>query len=135
MLLSQQQAGKGASDMHLHASALGCDTASKGDQWAAQQLAVDGEEVLGKVHLPQYLLLSRTLLTACLGEQTQVCWRLLCVWICCCLIGLEIDWKLQNLRENCSVQKSYCIRHAARCMAIIITARFEVGICVTSHSK
>ena len=97
MLLSQQHAGKGASDMHLPASALGRDTASKGDQWAAQQLAVDGEEVLGKVHLPQYLLLSRTLLTACLGEQTEVCWRLLCVWICYCLIGLEMDWNLQNL--------------------------------------
>ena len=94
MLFSQQQAAKGASDMHMPASALGLDTASKGDQWAAQQLAVDGEEVVGKVHLPQYLLLSRTLLITCLGEHTQICWCLVCVWICYYLIGLEIDWKL-----------------------------------------
>ncbi|KAL3155216.1 hypothetical protein ABBQ32_013155 [Trebouxia sp. C0010 RCD-2024] len=45
-------------------SALGRDAASEGDRWAAQQLSVDGEEVLGKVNLPQYLLLSRVLVTA-----------------------------------------------------------------------
>lgn len=49
-------------------SVLGQDTASEGDRWASQQLAVDGEEVTGKVRLPQYLLLARTLLTAPLGE-------------------------------------------------------------------
>ncbi len=53
-------------------SVLGHDTASEGDRWARQQLAVDGEEVTGKVQLPQYLLLARTLLTAPLGESHLV---------------------------------------------------------------
>ena len=75
MLFSKRQAAKSANGIHTPASALGRDTASTGDQWAAQQLAVDGEEVLGKVHLSQYLLLSRILLTTCLGEHIQVCWR------------------------------------------------------------
>lgn len=52
-------------------SVLGHDTISDGDRWASQQLAVDGEEVTGKVRLPQYLLLARTLLTASLGEAQQ----------------------------------------------------------------
>ena len=79
MLFSQQPADKDVNGMHTPASALGHDTASNGDQWAAQQLAVDGEEVLGKVHLPQYLLLSRILLTTPLGEHTHMCWGLVCV--------------------------------------------------------
>ena len=78
MLFSQQQAVKGADGMYMPANALGRDTVCKSDQWAAQQLAVDGEEVLGKIHLPQYLLLSRILLTTPLGEHSQVCWRLVC---------------------------------------------------------
>ena len=48
---------------------LGHDTTSTGDQWACQQLAVDGEEIAGKVQLPQYMLLARLLLTAPLGES------------------------------------------------------------------
>lgn len=72
-MLFSQQAVTGANGMHTHDSPLGHDTASKGDQWAAQQLAVDGEEVVGKVHLPQYLLLARTLLTSRVGNHAPVC--------------------------------------------------------------
>lgn len=70
-LSSQQATARDANGIHTPSSALGQDTASKDDQWAAQQLAVDGEEVVGKVRLPQYLLLSRTLLTQPLGRQAQ----------------------------------------------------------------
>ena len=47
--------------------AMGHDSTSSADRWALQQLAADGEEVVGRIHLPQYLLLARTLLTAPLG--------------------------------------------------------------------
>ena len=70
-LSSQQANAKDANGIHTPRSALGQDTASKDDQWAAQQLAVNGEEVVGKVRLPQYLLLSRTLLTQPLGKQAS----------------------------------------------------------------
>ena len=73
MLHSQTEAATGANGIHMPSIALGRDTASQGDRWAAQQLTVDGEEVLGKVHLPQYLLLSRVLLTARLGQYTINC--------------------------------------------------------------
>lgn len=72
-MLSSQQVVTGANGTHTLDSPLGRDTASKGDQWAAQQLAVDGEEVLGKIYLPQYLLLARTLLTPRVGNHAPVC--------------------------------------------------------------
>lgn len=71
MLYAQPEAAEDADGMRTPGSALGRDAASEGDRWAAQQLSVDGEEVVGKVHLPQYLLLSRILLTAPLGEHIQ----------------------------------------------------------------
>ena len=46
---------------------MGQDSTSADDRWALQQLAADGEEVVGRIHLPQYLLLARILLTAPLG--------------------------------------------------------------------
>lgn len=69
MLHSQPEAAQDANGLHIPSNALGRNAASPGDRWAAQQLSVDGEEVLGKVQLPQYLLLSRLLLTARLGEH------------------------------------------------------------------
>ena len=69
---------------HTPSSSLGRDRASEDDQWAAQQLAVDGEEVVGKVRLPQYLLLARTLLTAPLGKHT------LRMSVCVC-VGLHFS--------------------------------------------
>ena len=50
---------------------LGQGSTSKEDRWALQQLAVDGEEVVGRVHLPQYLLLARTLLVTPLGMASS----------------------------------------------------------------
>lgn len=123
MLLSQQRANQDANGLHIPASALGRDTASNGDRWAAQKLAVDGEEVLGKVHLPQYLLLSRILLTTPLGEHTNICWGLVCVYIC--LVGLMTgDCQIFEIAPPFTVtlQQPCCIRHVARCMFIMITA-------------
>lgn len=85
MLFLQQQPVTDANGMHAPDSPLGCDTASKGDQWAAQQLAVDGEEVVGKVRLPQYLLLARILLTSRVGNHAQV-YRESLVHMCHCLL-------------------------------------------------
>ena len=70
MLYSQPDTAEATNGMHTPGSALGRNAASEGDRWAAQQLSVDGEEVLGKVQLPQYLLLSRLLLTARLGKHS-----------------------------------------------------------------
>ena len=57
--------------------AMGQDSTTNDDRWALQQLAADGEEVVGRIHLPQYLLLARTLLIAPLG-------RSLCIWTTVC---------------------------------------------------
>ena len=38
------------------------------DRWAVVQLSVDGEDPVGLVQLPQYLLLARCLLLKPLGE-------------------------------------------------------------------
>lgn len=68
-LHSQESTEKLAPGAQSPTSVLGHDTASQGDRWASQQLAVDGEEVTGKVKLPQYLLLARTMLAIPLGKQ------------------------------------------------------------------
>jgi len=51
------------------ASALGADDTSAGDRWALASLAASGEEVEGRVRLPQYLLLARALLLPPLGAR------------------------------------------------------------------
>lgn len=51
------------------ASALGADDTSAGDRWALAGLAASGEEVEGRVRLPQYLLLARALLLPPLGAR------------------------------------------------------------------
>lgn len=90
MLYAQPEAAEDADGMRATGSALGRDAASEGDRWAAQQLSVDGEEVLGKVNLPQYLLLSRVLVTAPLGGHSQAYYGLLSLDVsiaCCKLTG------------------------------------------------
>jgi hypothetical protein len=44
--------------------AFGIDTASPGDRWAAAQLSENGEELVGRMVLPQYLVLAKSVLLA-----------------------------------------------------------------------
>ena len=39
-----------------------------GDRWAVSQLSASGEDVVGRLRVPQYLLLARNLLLPPLGE-------------------------------------------------------------------
>jgi hypothetical protein len=43
---------------------FGRDSASPGDRWAASQLSENGEDLVGRIQYPQYLLLSRLVLLA-----------------------------------------------------------------------
>ena len=52
-------------------AALGRSAASAGDRWAVGQLAASGEEALGRVYLPQYLLLALCILLPPLGAFLQ----------------------------------------------------------------
>ncbi|GAB4823953.1 hypothetical protein N2152v2_010999 [Parachlorella kessleri] len=54
---TQQAAGDAA-------SGFGRDSISQGDRWAVSQLEEDGEEVIGRISSPQYLLLAKTILLA-----------------------------------------------------------------------
>lgn len=47
--------------------ALGRSAASAADRWAVRQLAASGEEALGRVYLPKYLLLALCILLPPLG--------------------------------------------------------------------
>eukprot|EP00891_Asterochloris_glomerata_P006781 jgi/Astpho2/6781/Aster-x0741 len=51
---------------------LGRAAASADDRWAVAQLSVDGEDPVGLVQLPQYLLLARCLLLKPLGYDMQL---------------------------------------------------------------
>jgi hypothetical protein len=52
-------------------AALGRSAASGADRWAVGQLAASGEEALGRVYLPQYLLLALCILLPPLGAFLQ----------------------------------------------------------------
>lgn len=51
---------------------LGKSTASTADRWAVGALAASGEEVLGRIYLPQYLLLALSILLPPLGVQFRI---------------------------------------------------------------
>ena len=42
-----------------------------GDRWAMAQLSASGEDVVGRIRLPQFLLLARTLLLPPLGGHAR----------------------------------------------------------------
>ncbi|BDA46600.1 Tetratricopeptide repeat protein 27 [Coccomyxa sp. Obi] len=64
--------GEAASDDHpSQQHALGSDTTSPGDRWAVAQLSASGEDVVGRVRVPQYLLLASTLLVHPLDLQSS----------------------------------------------------------------
>lgn len=56
--------GQDAAACPTSSSGFGRDSASPGDRWAAAQLSESGEDLVGRIHFPQYLLLARIVLLA-----------------------------------------------------------------------
>ncbi|PSC75849.1 tetratricopeptide repeat 27-like protein [Micractinium conductrix] len=58
----QRGGGGGGGESSASDAGFGRDSTSPGDRWAAAQLCEDGEDPVGRIHSPQYLLLARLVL-------------------------------------------------------------------------
>lgn len=59
----------GSSSTSGSSGCVGRTATSSGDRWAVAELAASGEEPLGRLYLPQYLLLALAILMPPLGER------------------------------------------------------------------
>ena len=71
-LVSEEDVQPGGAGAAADSAYFGVDSASAADRWAADRLAENGEDLVGRIQLPQYLLLALSVLQAAPADAPPV---------------------------------------------------------------